>query len=298
MTKMRYVLLPSDGMTVPESNPHQREFFQSLHYRAGEVHTLSTMAGGIMTGDSTTAVMTVGSTMEITVLDSIDEHKAKLIEIAPEDLPAFRGAHPSARLEPEVFYRPALVRYEVAAAALDVLTVTVTSSQDGASVPVPDAMVVAFTNFAGRSGAQGTTDAEGQVSLALGPGPHQIDRLYVYPKRQFWPALQRNLTLSNGSNITLLPIDLSYVDCVRHYYGGATLDSGRDLTVGVIDSGVATDHPDLAVQGGKNTVLGEQPADYGDNGTEGHGTHVAGIIAAHGTAPHGICGVAPGVTLP
>ena len=88
MTKKRYVLLPSDGMTVPESNPHQKEFFKSLHYRAGEVHTLSTMAGGIMAGDSTTATMNVGSTMEITVLDSIDEHKAKLIEIAPEDLAA------------------------------------------------------------------------------------------------------------------------------------------------------------------------------------------------------------------
>lgn len=295
MRKKRYVLLPSDGMTVPESNPHQKEFFQSLHYRVGEVHTLSTMAGGIIAGDGTTATMTVGGTMEITVLDSIDEHKAKLIEIAPEDLAAFRGAHPSARLEPEVFYRPALIRYEVAAAALDLVAITVTSSQDGA--PVPDAMVVAFTNFANRLGAQGTTDAQGRVSLALGSGPHQIERLYVYPKRQFWPALQRNLTLSNGSNIALLPIDLSYVDCVRHYYGNARLDSGMGLTVGVIDSGVATNHPDLTVEGGKNTVMGEPPADYGDNGTEGHGTHVAGIIAAHGAAPLGIRGVAPGVAL-
>ena len=32
----------------------------------------------------------------------------------------------------------------------------------------------------------------------------------------------------------------------------------------------------------------------GNNG-EGHGTHVAGIIAAHGTPPNGIGGIAPGV---
>lgn len=286
MAKIRYVLLPSEGMTVPASNPKQTEFFRTLHQQAGKVHTLSTMA--------------VGSTMEITVLDSIAEHKAKLIEVAPEDLAAFRGAHPSARLEAVVYYQPALIRYEVAEAAASVAaatttTVTVTSSSDGK--PVANAIVVAFTNFAAKSGAQATTDAQGQASLALGGGPHQIDRLYVYPKNQFWPVLHRNLTLSDGDKIALLPIDTSYVDCVRRYYGGATLDDGKGVTVGVIDSGVETHHPDLVVQGGKNTVVGEQPDNYGDNGTEGHGTHVAGIIAARGTAPQGIRGAAPGVTL-
>lgn len=57
-----------------------------------------------------------------------------------------------------------------------------------------------------------------------------------------------------------------------------------------------TTHPDLTVNGGLNTVLGENPTDFGDNGGH-HGTHVAGIIAARGTAPTGIRGVAPGVTL-
>jgi subtilisin len=46
----------------------------------------------------------------------------------------------------------------------------------------------------------------------------------------------------------------------------------------------------------KNTVQGEDPADFTNNG-EGHGTHVAGIVAARGTAPTGVRGIAPGVTL-
>jgi subtilisin len=65
----------------------------------------------------------------------------------------------------------------------------------------------------------------------------------------------------------------------------------------VIDSGVDLHHKDLTVTGGENTVQGEDPNDFGDNGGEGHGTHVAGIIAAHGTPPTGVRGLAPGAEL-
>jgi hypothetical protein len=54
--------------------------------------------------------------------------------------------------------------------------------------------------------------------------------------------------------------------------------------------------PDLQVVGGENTVEGENAQDYHDNGA-GHGTHVAGIIAASGVPPVGIRGLAPGVLL-
>ena len=65
--------------------------------------------------------------------------------------------------------------------------------------------------------------------------------------------------------------------------------------MGVVDTGVGP-HPDLVVDGGENTVVGEDPKDFEDNG-EGHGTHVGGIIAARGKPPTGIRGLAPGVKL-
>ncbi|MCR5650663.1 MAG: S8 family serine peptidase [Lachnospiraceae bacterium] len=65
---------------------------------------------------------------------------------------------------------------------------------------------------------------------------------------------------------------------------------GAGVTVAVIDTGVYADHPDLK---GKVTDAGTDPNFSGMVDTSGHGTHVAGIIAA--TAGNGIggTGIAP-----
>lgn len=67
---------------------------------------------------------------------------------------------------------------------------------------------------------------------------------------------------------------------------------GRGLKVAVIDTGVAR-HPYLKVQGGGDYV-------HGDNGLEdcdGHGTEVAGLIAADPPSNIGFKGVAPDATI-
>ncbi|MFS8522001.1 MAG: S8 family serine peptidase [Micromonosporaceae bacterium] len=70
---------------------------------------------------------------------------------------------------------------------------------------------------------------------------------------------------------------------------------GSGLTVAVLDTGIDTDHPDLA-----GAVVEER--DFTGTGTaddgHGHGTHVAGIIAGSGAASGGTyVGVAPGAEL-
>jgi len=78
-----------------------------------------------------------------------------------------------------------------------------------------------------------------------------------------------------------------------------------DVLVGVLDSGIAVDHPDLASQVDPAASVGcsvngipdgDEAAWVPVDDSESHGTHVAGTIAADADGD-GITGVAPGVTL-
>ncbi len=71
-------------------------------------------------------------------------------------------------------------------------------------------------------------------------------------------------------------------------------NTGAGVNVAVIDTGILTTHPDLkdTIVGGKSCVSGT--SSYIDQ--NGHGTHVAGTIAAQNNT-QGVVGVAPGVKL-
>lgn len=72
-----------------------------------------------------------------------------------------------------------------------------------------------------------------------------------------------------------------------------TASTGTGVTVGVVDTGVRSAHPDLAGQ----LVAGTAYASDGIASTEdnnGHGTHVAGIISALSGNGIGVSGAAPG----
>ncbi len=69
--------------------------------------------------------------------------------------------------------------------------------------------------------------------------------------------------------------------------------TGNGVKIAVIDTG-AGPHPNLIVAGGTNVINGSNTTSYADD--NGHGTHVAGIIAAQGLNGD-VKGVAPGASI-
>ena len=285
----RFILLPPRGL-VSDSVVSTPQVLTSF------LNTLETVR---LAATPARALAAAKVPIKMKVVDSIAAAGAKLVEMSAEDVANLQAEQPGLRVVPEVFYyphraprpRPA-VKPKAAAAAVKI-DIQVVSRGDGK--PVAGATVVAFTDYAQRSGDQGRTDQRGHVRLALGAATKKVQRLYIYAEHSFWNALLKNVLLKNGARFRLLPIDLSFTDELRFFYGTSELTAGAGVKVGVIDTGIGP-HRDFRISGGQNTVVGEGPNDYGDNG-EGHGTHVAGMIAARGTPPNGLRGIAPGVEL-
>jgi len=280
MPTQQFILLPPQGLrAVAALTPRAHSFLVESERALGARDT--TLLSGLR------------------VLDSIRADGPKLVELTPAAQLALKAQFPGLRVVPVVFFRPQFVRETIVwpiATTKATRTLTLSIVSAGTGQPLRNAFVAAFTDFEARRGAQGVTNAKGEVKLALGAARKAIERLYIYPEAGHWGTLRRELVLKTGGVIQLIPIDLGYTDALRYFYGNQPLDAGRGITVGVIDTGIDLNHPDLQVDGGQNTVQGEDPADFGDNG-EHHGTHVAGIIAARGTPPEGVRGLAPGVRL-
>ena len=228
------------------------------------------------------------------------EDGAKLVEMAPEDVLALRAVQPGLRVVPEVLYQPAVnvvfAENKPAAVGRGTRSVEITVRSKGGGTPVKDVFVVAFTDFAAREGAQGTTSSTGKVTLKIPSGVKTFERVYAFPELGYWGALRKSVKVSDSIALTLTPIDVSFEDCVRHFYGDSDGGAGSQVTVGVIDSGVELNHPDLVVAGGECTIPGEDASSFGALGGP-HGSHVAGIIGARGAPPAGIRGVAPATTM-
>lgn len=71
--------------------------------------------------------------------------------------------------------------------------------------------------------------------------------------------------------------------------------TGKDITIGMIDTGVDLDHPDLVGQISKNENLAKEVST--SFSTDKHGTAVAGVMVARKDNAKGIIGVAPNAKL-
>lgn len=282
----RYILLPPHGLRATLSSgasPELCEVFRALS-RIGK-----------RLPSNTFRVWKAKTAPAIRVLAEFCEHGAKLVEMTVADKALVRMRHPGMRILPEF-------NYQLAALGL----------QGGNPVPLTpehpneqtmQLAIVSATNGVPISGVEitalgfrATTNVNGRAILPT-TGDNILPRIAVAPPPQFISKMLLNVALPGPGQISLDPVSAnSGTDVLRSTYGVSTANAGAGVRVAVIDSGVAGDHPDLVVSGGRNTVDGEEATDYGPAGV-GHGTHVAGIIAGRSSTANGMRGLSPAVEL-
>src|SRR5688572_23207114 len=181
------------------------------------------------------------------------------------------------------------------AAACDPRAPSLPSSPDASvSSKATKVVIVGFNDTPGASARALISAAGGSVRHSF----RHIRAISANLPEAAVAALRNNPNVAYvDENITLVPLGTRQVVD----WGVAKIDApgawalgfrGQNVKVGIFDSGIDVDHPDLTVAGGIDLV--------GDgNGLDdcnGHGTHVAGIVAARDGARHTV-GVAPGAQL-
>jgi subtilisin family serine protease len=128
-------------------------------------------------------------------------------------------------------------------------------------------------------------DGAVQVIPALPSSHKKADKAHA-PNQDHHPRRH----IDSSQLLTTYPFDTRATEA---WSGKKDADTGSNVAVAIIDSGVDASHPDLANQVvAVNVNRATQSADDG----YGHGTHVAGIINGHDSSQHYL-GIAPDATL-
>jgi subtilisin family serine protease len=165
--------------------------------------------------------------------------------------------------------------------------------RDASGAPIEGCTIFAIGP---QVGFRADTDAQGLARLTVQPAV--VQRLVCSPHSDFWSRVVRPPIEGDRIDVVLDGLDAGSAGAWwLRLLGLETqgMPTGHGVSVCVIDTGVAA-LPQLVVTGGLNTLDGEDPASFQDD-QQGHGTHVAGVIAGRMVELGGFRGIAPDVTL-
>ena len=168
---------------------------------------------------------------------------------------------------------------------------TVQVSDANSGKPVRHAAVYGIGN---NVAYKGVANAKGSASIDAYEA--RLSRIIVSPRDSYWSQVMGGTDMDKAS----LPVKLKPLLVTGAYDWGHRLMgfrslhehwTGREIKIGIIDTGISDRLEDFKPSGGYNTLL-DQDRDAWNKDQDGHGTHVAGIIGAVNDKT-GVTGVAP-----
>ncbi|GLH99985.1 S8 family peptidase [Phytohabitans aurantiacus] len=162
-------------------------------------------------------------------------------------------------------------------------------------------LIVAYGGAQARSAEARVTASGARVASELPSVGGDAIEVSKKDASGFWGAVTNAATARagvrriwlDGKVTASLDTSVPQVGAPAAWQAGHT---GKDTTVAVLDTGIDTDHPDLA-----DAVVGARDFTGSESGADdryGHGTHVAGIVTGDGAASGGkYKGVAPDAKL-
>ncbi len=290
MSLARFVILPGDNRYNYQMHTASLDFFRA--------------AGGAGGGMAAAGAIAAAPQPEFgRVLKRLGDNDAWLVAIDDATRLSLQRKFPGLRVVEEGSARMASMQRALlpiatggmaaTARSLKEFVVTVTNPQ---GKPLKGVLVSAITDVSTNppTGAQTKTDARGRARLQL-PAKTKIVRVIAEDVPRHWSSSWSSVIAKRPSKLTVVckPIDPVAPDGLRRMHAAGAEDDGDGVTVAVIDGGAS--HRALRIDSGANFCDDEDAANFKDNGI-GHGTHVAGIIAARGGGgtPGGL---APGVRL-
>lgn len=236
------------------------------------------------------------------VLDQFDS--SLVVKANSTALMAIRNSKPGLKMFPATWLYPQYIRpmgEELDAFAVHVAEGARTKRfevrvTDADGKPLSKISVKALVDWSGAH-VSVVSDKNGVAQFAIPVIYPKVELVIVEPEHTYWSVFISGfdrVAAPKRISIPLQPL-IPYTFGLIQHYADYQEDAGIGVSVGVIDSGVGP-HPALTVAGGACVVPGEAAADYFDNGI-GHGTHVAGMIAARKLSDVEVYGVAPACRL-
>ncbi len=236
------------------------------------------------------AARTLSPASRIKVVNHSPADGAVLVEAPDASIAALKARAPAgAKIVQEQWYsleRPARPWLKLSAALRNPRTVADHTMSWTATVVLDtkarrrlaNALVTIMLDERKGIGLEAKTDRYGRATFELSRRTKRIETVYVEPLHSGWPIALFNVGVAApGMRLAVPPIDLSRADVRGLVYGKPQANAGKGVKVGVVDTGVGP-HAALEIEGGRNTTTKESVRRYRDE--DGHGSHVAGVIAS------------------